>query len=104
MYVIFVLTWFCFVLFKGRRAEAEHEISPISVATAGLHITAASSTENPTTDETEEVVSEEQKEPVLEDEGPVSLGNSATEEMSSPTHVTCLTVQPNRVLCGVRLK
>ncbi|XP_053189340.1 phosphoinositide 3-kinase adapter protein 1 isoform X2 [Scomber japonicus] len=84
------------------RAEAEHEISPISVATAGLHITAASSTENPTTDETEEVVSEEQKEPVLEDEGPVSLGNSATEEMSSPTHVTCLTVQPNRVLCGER--
>lgn len=84
--------------------EAEHEILPISAATAGLYITEDSSTEYPTTEETEEVVSEEQKEPVLEDEGPVSLGNSAIEEMSSPTHITCLTVQPNRVLCGVRLK
>uniref|UniRef100_A0A3B4Z007 Phosphoinositide-3-kinase adaptor protein 1 n=1 Tax=Stegastes partitus TaxID=144197 RepID=A0A3B4Z007_9TELE len=57
-------------------------------------------TENPTADETEEVVSEEQKEAVLEDEEPASTGNSTGEEMSSPTHLTCLTVQPNRVLCG----
>lgn len=88
------------VIADSRRAEAERD--SISAAAAGLHITAASLTENPTSDETEEVVSEQQKEPVLKDEGPVSLGISATEEMSSPPHSTCLTVQPNRVLCGER--
>lgn len=80
-------------------AEPESEAAAI----AELHITEVSSTENPTTDETEEVVSEEQKETVLQDEEePVAVGNLASDEISSPTQLTCLTVQPNRVLCGVR--
>ncbi|XP_038593702.1 phosphoinositide 3-kinase adapter protein 1 isoform X1 [Micropterus salmoides] len=80
--------------------EAEVEAEAEAVAAAELHITAAYSTENPTTDETEEVVSEEQKETVLKDKEPVSTGISSSEEISTPTHLTCLTVQPNRVLCG----
>lgn len=101
-------------LFKGRRVWVEHESEAATeaeveaeaeaVAAAELHITAAYSTENPTTDETEEVVSEEQKETVLKDKEPVSTGISSSEEISTPTHLTCLTVQPNRVLCGVSLK
>ncbi|XP_008282842.1 phosphoinositide 3-kinase adapter protein 1 [Stegastes partitus] len=83
----------------SRRALADHN-SESGAAAAELHISAAPSAENPTADETEEVVSEEQKEAVLEDEEPASTGNSTGEEMSSPTHLTCLTVQPNRVLCG----
>lgn len=85
--------------------EAEHESEAAAVAVAELHITEASSTENPTTDEREEVVSEEQKETVLVDEEePDIMGNSASEEITSTAQLTCLTVQPNRVLCGVRLK
>ncbi|XP_044071226.1 LOW QUALITY PROTEIN: phosphoinositide 3-kinase adapter protein 1-like [Siniperca chuatsi] len=82
----------------SRQVQVEHERE--AAAAAELDITAAYSTENPTTDETEEVVSEEQKETVLKDEEPVSTGISTSEEMSTPTHLTCLTVQPNRVLCG----
>ncbi|XP_051231942.1 phosphoinositide 3-kinase adapter protein 1 isoform X2 [Dicentrarchus labrax] len=83
------------------QVEAEYESEVTAAETAEeLHNMAASSTENPTTDENEEVVSEEQKETVLEDEEPVSTGNSTSEEISTPTHLTCLTVQPNRVLCG----
>ncbi|KAM7409131.1 hypothetical protein PAMA_002708 [Pampus argenteus] len=73
----------------SRRAEAEHE----SRSTAAWNVAAESSHTDPA-DETEEVVSEEQKEPVLKDEEAASLG-------TSPTHITCRTVQPNRVLCGV---
>lgn len=82
--------------------EAEQE-SEAAAAAAELHNAAASSTENPTADEKEEVVSGVQKETVLKDEEPVSTGNSTSEEMRAPTHPTCLTVQPKRVLCGVRL-
>lgn len=84
----------------SRRVEAEYKRE--AVAAAELHMTAASPTENPTTDETEELVSAEQQETVLKDEEAVSAGNSASEELSEPTHLTCLTVQPNRVLCGER--
>ncbi|XP_039996013.1 phosphoinositide 3-kinase adapter protein 1 isoform X2 [Xiphias gladius] len=85
----------------SRRVEAEHGTD---AATAPeLHTTAASSTENPTSDEGEEVVSEGQKETVLKDEEePVSKGNSASEEISTPSRLTCLTVQPTRVFCGER--
>ncbi|XP_070772363.1 phosphoinositide 3-kinase adapter protein 1 [Enoplosus armatus] len=82
----------------SRQLEVKHDSE--AAAAAKLHITAASSTENPTTDDTEEVVSEEQKETVLKDEEPASTGNSTSKEMSTPTYLTCLTVQPNRVLCG----
>lgn len=75
-----------------------------AAAAAEFHITAAPSTGNATTDETEEVVSEEQKETVLKDEELVSTGNSTSTKIGTPTHPTCLTVQPNKVLCGVRLK
>lgn len=71
-----------------------------AVAAAELHITAASSTENPTTDETEEVESEKHQETVLKDEEVLTTGKSTNEELSTPTQLTCLTVQPNRVLCG----
>ncbi|XP_041803883.1 phosphoinositide 3-kinase adapter protein 1 isoform X2 [Chelmon rostratus] len=83
----------------SRRVEAEQE-SEAAAAAAELHNAAASSTENPTADEKEEVVSGVQKETVLKDEEPVSTGNSTSEEMRAPTHPTCLTVQPKRVLCG----
>lgn len=78
--------------------EAERESE--AAAAAESHVVEASSTENPTPDETEEVVSEEQ-ETVVKDEDQI---NSASCEISSPTQLSCLTVQPNRVLCGVRLK
>ncbi|XP_071337471.1 phosphoinositide 3-kinase adapter protein 1 isoform X2 [Trachinotus anak] len=84
----------------SRQAEAEKSKS---ATTPELHISAASSTENPTTDEREEVASEEQRETVLKDEEePVSTENSAREEISTPSQLTCLTVQPRRVLCGER--
>lgn len=82
----------------SKRMEAEHETE--AVAAAELHITAASPTETPTIHRTEEVVSEEQQETVLTDEEAVGTGNSTSKELSMPTHSTCLTVQPNRVLCG----
>ncbi|XP_029305826.1 phosphoinositide 3-kinase adapter protein 1 [Cottoperca gobio] len=85
---------------ESRLAEAEHESE--SVAAARLHITAASPAETNTTDETEELVSEEQQEIVLTDEEAVSTGISPREELGTPTHLTCLTVQPDRVLCGGR--
>lgn len=83
----------------SRQALAEHESEAVAAA-AESDLTEAASTENSTTDETEDVVSEEQKETVLKDEEPANTGNLTSEEMSSPTHLTCLTVQPNRVLCG----
>ncbi|XP_063730888.1 phosphoinositide 3-kinase adapter protein 1 isoform X2 [Eleginops maclovinus] len=82
------------------RVEAEQESESLAVAAAELHITAASSTESPDTGETEESVSGEQQKTVLKHEGDVGMGNSTREELGTPTHLTCLTVQPNRVLCG----
>lgn len=59
-------------------------------------------TENPTVDDKEEVLSEEQIDTTQKDEEQASVGNSADEETSASTHLSCLTVQPNRVHCGVR--
>ncbi|KAM9345507.1 phosphoinositide 3-kinase adapter protein 1 [Symphorus nematophorus] len=85
----------------SRQVVAEHESEAAAVAaTAEFHNPKASSTENPTTVEKEEVVPEEQKETVLKDERPVSTEDAASEEISPPMQLTCLTVQPNRVLCG----
>ncbi|XP_049927822.1 phosphoinositide 3-kinase adapter protein 1 [Epinephelus moara] len=86
----------------SRQVEAERESE--AVAAAEFQVTAASPTENPTTDNTEEVESEQQQETVLKGEESVSTGNSTIGELSSPTQLTCLTVQPNRVLCGDREK
>ncbi|XP_070697591.1 phosphoinositide 3-kinase adapter protein 1 isoform X2 [Pempheris klunzingeri] len=86
----------------SRRVESEYVREAAAAAAAELHITAVSSTENPTADETEEVVSEEQKETVLKDEEPVSTGDSTSKEIRASTHPTCITVQPNRVLCRER--
>ncbi|KAF3708470.1 Phosphoinositide 3-kinase adapter protein 1 [Channa argus] len=83
----------------GEHVKDEHEIE----AMAEMHITEVYSSENPTSDETEEVVSQEQKETQEEDqERPESTGDSAGEEISLPTQLTCLTVQPNKILCGER--
>lgn len=60
---------------------------------------AAISTVRPTFEEEEEVTSGEPTEQVLTKEEGVSTGNSAGEGTSAPAQ---LTVQPNRVLCGVR--
>lgn len=79
------------------QVEADHERE--AAAAAEIHSTVGSSTESPTYDEKEEV-SEEQKETVPKDEEPVNTGGSASEELSTPTQLTCLTVQPNRVLRG----
>lgn len=59
-------------------------------------------TENPTANYKEEVLSEEQIETTQKDEEQAIVGDSANEETSASTHLSCLTVQPNRVLCGVR--
>ncbi|XP_069001282.1 phosphoinositide 3-kinase adapter protein 1 [Embiotoca jacksoni] len=83
----------------SRRAEAERESEAAAAATV-LHITPASSTENPTSGETEEVVSEEQNETDPREDGSVRTGTSTDKEMNSSTHLTCVTVQPSRVLCG----
>lgn len=59
-------------------------------------------TENPTTDEKEEVLSEEQIETTQKDEEQASMGTSESDETGASIHLSCLTVQPNRVRCGVR--
>ena len=84
--------------------EAEQESESLAVAAAELHITATESPESPNTGETEEPVSGEQQKTVLKHEEGVSTGNSTSEELGTPTHLTCLTIKPNRVLCGVRLE
>lgn len=65
-----------------------------SDAAAELHDTAD---EIPSTDIKEEVGSGEEIEASLKNEEQVG------EETSASTHVTCLTVQPNRLLCGVSI-
>lgn len=65
-----------------------------SDAAAELHDTAA---EIPSADIKEEVGSGEQTETSLKNEEQVG------EETRASTHLTCLTVQPNRVLCGVSI-
>ncbi|XP_035027605.1 phosphoinositide 3-kinase adapter protein 1 isoform X1 [Hippoglossus stenolepis] len=81
----------------SRHVEAVHESE--TAAAPELHIAAASSSEIPT--KKEEVVSEERKETVLKDEEkPAGTRNSFSEEVSAPSQLTCVTVQPSRVLCG----
>lgn len=93
---------FLCILIQGRRAEAECEIKYATAAEQFLG-TAASLAENPTAGEIEEVVSEEHQGAVLKDEQPVDTNISKSREMTE-TPLTCLTVQPHRVLCGVRMK
>ncbi|CAB1425100.1 unnamed protein product [Pleuronectes platessa] len=82
---------------ESRHVEAAHESE--TAAAPELQVAAASSSEIPT--EKEEVVSEERKETVLKDEEePASTRNSPSEEVSAPSQLTCVTVQPSRVLCG----
>lgn len=72
-----------------------------------MYILPAPVSENPTADETEEVVPAEQEEIASQvEEVPVVTETSTRQEISAPSPhaLTCLTVQPNRVLCGVRLK
>ncbi|XP_062257453.1 phosphoinositide 3-kinase adapter protein 1 isoform X2 [Platichthys flesus] len=88
----------------SRHVEAAHESE--TAAAPELHVAAAPSSEIPI--EKEEVVSEERKETVLNDadpdeEEPASTGNSPSEEVSAPSQLTCVTVQPSRVLCGEML-
>lgn len=78
--------------------EAEHE----NEAAAELQNTAASPSEYPTADEEQEVVSVEQRETVLREDDPVGTENETSKDSDTPVHFSCLTVQPNRVLCGVR--
>lgn len=78
----------------GGRALAQHGSEAVAEE--------RETTENPTADDKEEVLSEEQIETTQKDEEQASVGNSANEETSASTHLSCLTVQPNRVLCGVK--
>ncbi|XP_072247496.1 phosphoinositide 3-kinase adapter protein 1 [Leuresthes tenuis] len=82
---------------RGAEAELESEAAAVAVP---LHMIPDSSAENPTSHEKEEVVLEEEKDSVLRDEEPVTTKSPESGEMSPPTHLTCRTVQPNRVLCG----
>ncbi|XP_041644699.1 phosphoinositide 3-kinase adapter protein 1 [Cheilinus undulatus] len=78
----------------NRGAGAQH----VGKAAAKSDMTEASTAENPIAPETEEVVSEGLKDPARKDD--VTTGNSTDVDISTPMHSTCITVQPNRVLCG----
>ncbi|XP_006799077.1 phosphoinositide 3-kinase adapter protein 1 [Neolamprologus brichardi] len=82
----------------SRRVELERE-SEVPAALDDVYVLPALD-ENPSTDETEDVVTKEYEENVPKDEEPANAVISASQEITSPTHITCLTVQPNRVLCG----
>ncbi|XP_005735114.1 phosphoinositide 3-kinase adapter protein 1 isoform X2 [Pundamilia nyererei] len=83
---------------NSRRVELERE-SEVPVALDDVYVLPVLD-ENPSTDETEDVVTKEYEENVPKDEEPANAVISASQEITSPTHITCLTVQPNRVLCG----
>lgn len=79
---------------KGKRAEAQVEVDvqhEAEVVGAELHMAAALRSQSLTSDQ-EEDEPEEQKPTEPKDE----------ESLSSLAGLTCLTVQPTRVLCGVR--
>lgn len=78
----------------GRQAQAEHESKDVAEP--------SDRTENPIAGEKEEVSSGEPIETAPEDEEQVSVGNAAGEETSTSAHLSCLTVQPNSLPCGVR--
>ncbi|KAM8859713.1 phosphoinositide 3-kinase adapter protein 1 isoform 2-T3 [Spinachia spinachia] len=98
LYISTILESIC----DSRRVEAKHNSR--AVAEPELHVTAGSSTDPPATDDTGGGASEEQRGAVQEDEEPASAENSPSEELGGATRLTCLTVQPNRVLCGEREK
>ncbi|XP_068424518.1 phosphoinositide 3-kinase adapter protein 1 [Clinocottus analis] len=81
-----------------RRVKAEQSEA---VAAAEL---LTSSTENLATGKTGEVVSDELQEAVQRDEEPAGAPDSTSKDPGTPTQLTCLTVQPNRVVCGGREK
>ncbi|XP_061914675.1 phosphoinositide 3-kinase adapter protein 1 isoform X2 [Entelurus aequoreus] len=70
-------------------------------ASEQLHITPTTSNEDTTTENTQEVMSTDFQEANLKGDKHMTAGVSATEEMSPHSHITCLTVQPTQVLCGV---
>ncbi|XP_061545274.1 phosphoinositide 3-kinase adapter protein 1 [Phycodurus eques] len=81
------------------KLQAEHVIK--YTASEQPHITRASSSEDPTTDETREVMSDECRKRTLKDDELVTVSLSVTKEMNPRSHINCLTVQPTRLLCGV---
>lgn len=82
------------ILFKGEGAEAEHEVYEVELLV----------TESLPSGPGEEDEAEEQKATDPKDEESVSAEHPTSRTCSSPADLTCLTVQPARVLCGVRLK
>ncbi|XP_054654734.1 phosphoinositide 3-kinase adapter protein 1 isoform X2 [Dunckerocampus dactyliophorus] len=63
--------------------------------------TPTTSNEGTPTENTQEEMPTDCQEPNLKGDEHVTLGVSATEEMSPHSHTACLTVQPSQVLCGV---
>ncbi|KAM4607635.1 phosphoinositide 3-kinase adapter protein 1 isoform 2-T3 [Polymixia lowei] len=80
----------------SRQERAEHRSE--SPAATELQITPDTETEIAEGTEGEEPVGEE--ETVLNEVDNVSLGNSTSKETSLPENIACLTVQPDRILCG----
>ncbi|XP_061692572.1 phosphoinositide 3-kinase adapter protein 1 isoform X2 [Syngnathoides biaculeatus] len=81
--------------------QAEHVMK--CTASDELHVTEASSSEDPSTHGTQEVLSEACQKRTWKDEH-VAVGLSVTKEMNAHTHINCVTVQPRRILCGVEEK
>ncbi|KAM3862998.1 phosphoinositide 3-kinase adapter protein 1 [Diretmus argenteus] len=81
---------------SSREEEAELK----SEASTESQISPATAAETPRAGGREEEESAAEEETVLEYEDAVSSGNSASRETSSPEHLACLAVKPDRVLCG----
>ncbi|CAN9500084.1 unnamed protein product [Ophioblennius macclurei] len=85
----------------SERAKVERENDDDAAAAATeSHVSAASSTKTrAAADETEEVVSKERQQTALRQKECVDEKN---QKITSATQLTCLTVQPSRVLCGAQ--
>ncbi|KAM4599310.1 phosphoinositide 3-kinase adapter protein 1 [Fundulus diaphanus] len=83
----------------SRRAEAELE-SAHPAAESYTDAAPPPPSGDATVWESEAVASEEHNQTLLEEEARGSGEMSASEGASSPTQLTCLSVQPNRVQCG----
>jgi hypothetical protein len=83
-------------VFKGNTEEAEHE------AEATAKTEAKTECEIPVVMNPKAEGSVTEPECVQDDNDDVRTDIHPNQEMS-PTQPTCLTVQPNRVLCGVRI-
>nr|XP_057905084.1 phosphoinositide 3-kinase adapter protein 1 isoform X1 [Doryrhamphus excisus]XP_057905094.1 phosphoinositide 3-kinase adapter protein 1 isoform X1 [Doryrhamphus excisus]XP_057905104.1 phosphoinositide 3-kinase adapter protein 1 isoform X1 [Doryrhamphus excisus]XP_057905115.1 phosphoinositide 3-kinase adapter protein 1 isoform X1 [Doryrhamphus excisus] len=66
-----------------------------------LHSTPRASDEDTASEDPQEEMPTDRQEAKLKGDNHVTLGVSATEEMSPHSHVACLAVQPSQVLCGV---